>query len=380
MARTERPAAALPFDFHCGFAGYFGYELRGECGSPHARVSNDPDSLLLFTDRMIAFDHHERAVYLVFLGRDGEDPAARRWFREIEERLRSLEPLAPAPETAPGVVIGLRDGKPEYIDKIRRCLEYIRDGESYQVCLTNELRCRTDADPLEYYRILRKRSPAPHSAFLRFGELAIACSSPERFLRIDAESRAESKPMKGTCRRGTTPGEDARLRAELSSDLKNRSENLMIIDLVRNDLARVCEPASVHVPVSMAIETYATVHQMVSTVRGRLREGMTAVDCLRSCFPGGSMTGAPKLRTMEIIDKLEGRPRGIYSGCLGYLGLNGAADLGMVIRTAVFRPGEMSAGVGGAIVALSDPEDEFEETILKARAILAALGAAPALP
>lgn len=229
----------------------------------------------------------------------------------------------------------------------------------------------TTVDPWAAYRAMRRTSPAPFAALLQFGELSVLSSSPERFLRVSRDGLMESSPIKGTRPRGATPEEDAALVADLLSDEKDRSENLMIVDLVRNDLGRCAVPGSVEADELFRVEHYATVHQLVSTVRARMRPELSALDCVRAAFPGGSMTGAPKIRTMRIIDRLEAGPRGVYSGAIGYFSLSGAADLSIVIRTATITPDRVRYGVGGAVVALSDPDAEYEETAVKAAPFLA---------
>ncbi len=356
----------LPFQFTGGYVGYLGYELKSECGAPGKHRSPFPDACLLRVDRFLAIDHAENKLWLVSCGEPDE---------EMERRIAALEDRPPLalPTTFPQFTPSV--DRENYLGLIAACRSRIAAGESYEICLTNQLRAATDASPLAYYEALRKLNPAPHSAFLHLDNIDIACSSPERFLRIDAAGNVESRPIKGTIRRGSTPEEDAALRAALASSEKDRAENLMIVDLTRNDLSRVCRAGSVHVPQMMQVETYATVHQLVSTIIGKLAPGATAVDCIRAAFPGGSMTGAPKLRTLEILDELEPQARGIYSGSIGYISFNGSADLNIVIRTAVFHAGLASIGVGGAIVYQSDAEDEWDEMLLKAQALLRAFPA-----
>jgi para-aminobenzoate synthetase len=415
--------SGLPFDFTGGYVGYFGYETKADCGSPNRYTSDVPDACWLFADRLIAVDHLKRFTYAVCLAEDTPQAA-----REAEDWLESalaqltfvatepdpataranvmptampttlrtapttapmtaLGPSAPAPTTAPGPSAPAPRTDPDlgaaepwlvrdraaYLADIEACGRELRAGTSYEVCLTNTARLPAPPDAYEFYRVLRRVNPAPYAAFLRFGDVDVAGSSPERFLRITRDGVAEARPIKGTAPRGAGPEEDARLRDALAADDKTRAENLMIVDLLRNDLGRVCRTGSVRVTRLMATETYATVHQLVSTVEGRLREGIDAVKCVRACFPGGSMTGAPKLRTMEIIESLETEARGVYSGALGYLGCGGGADLNIVIRTAVFADGLMQLGAGGAIVLDSDPVAEYDEMLLKTAAQMRAL-------
>ncbi|MEU0175802.1 aminodeoxychorismate synthase component I [Streptomyces massasporeus] len=375
-------ATGLPFDFTGGYVGYFGYEMKADCGSSNRHRSPAPDAAWLFADRVIAVDHEEGFTYAVCLAEDTPQ-AAREAADWLEGALADLScvatdrhppvPGSPAPADPGAAEPWLVRDRATYLADIEACRRALRSGTSYEVCLTNAARLPAPPDALEFYRTLRRDNPAPYAAFLRFGELEVAGSSPERFLRIGRDGTVEARPIKGTAPRGDGPEEDARLRDALASDAKTRAENLMIVDLLRNDLGQVCRTGTVRVSKLMATETYATVHQLVSTVKGRLRPGTDAVDCVRACFPGGSMTGAPKLRTLEIIDSLETEARGVYSGALGYFGCGGGADLGIVIRTAVFADGEMHLGAGGAIVLDSDPDAEYDEMLLKTAAPMRAL-------
>jgi para-aminobenzoate synthetase len=378
LASLRTDAPELPFDFTCGFAGYFGYELKAECGGELEHASPLPDAALVLCDRLIAFDHHERHVYLVALADAAGAEAAGAWLATTAERLGEIArepPPLPPPPAQPGTLRFEPHDLPEaYLANIAACRREIFEGETYEVCLTTELRSEGSLDPVPAYRALRARNPAPFAALLRLGDVSVLSSSPERFLRIDRGRVVESRPMKGTAARVAEPFEDACRAAELRRDKKTRAENLMIADLVRNDLGRVSALGTVEVPGLMIVEPYATVHQMVTVVRGRLREGADAIDCVRASFPPGSMTGAPKLRTLEIIDRIEGRPRGVYSGALGFLAVNGTADLSVVIRTLVASPAGLTIGAGGAIVAGSDPEAELDEMLLKARPLLETVG------
>ncbi|MFE6054270.1 aminodeoxychorismate synthase component I [Kitasatospora sp. NPDC056446] len=368
--RRLPPVPGLGTEFNLGYVGYLGYELKADCGARAAHRSPLPDAALLFSDRMLVLDHERHRAHLLCLAAEGAGADAEGWLTAasaaLSDAARDPAAMAEEPDPAPLPRMTPRHGDSDYLGLIDRTLAAIGDGETYEVCLTNTLSAPGRIDRLATYRRLRRACPAPYAALLGFPEAGVLSASPERFLRIDGSGRIESKPIKGTRRRGADHAEDARLAEELRTSEKDRSENLMIVDLVRNDLGRVCEVGSVHVPDLFAVETYATVHQLVSTVRGRLAPGRSAVDAVRAAFPGGSMTGAPKLRTMELIDELEGGARGVYSGALGYFALSGAADLSIVIRTLVAEPDRTTLGTGGAIVALSDPAEELAETRLKA--------------
>ncbi|HEU5252698.1 MAG TPA: aminodeoxychorismate synthase component I [Solirubrobacterales bacterium] len=362
-----------------GYVGYLGYELKADCGSPNVHSSDLPDAAMMLANRVVAVDHTKKETYLFALGRAG-DREAERWLEEAEEVVREAiaSPPAerpPAPPSDPGGHVAFHSGRGrrQYLADIAKSQAELLAGESYEVCLTDQFSTDASPDPFELYRRLRRDNPSPFSAFLRFGENAIVSSSPERFISVDRDRRVMARPIKGTVSRLEDPAADAAVVEELASDEKTYAEHLMIVDLLRNDLGVVCDLGSVEVPDLMVIEPYATVHQMVSTIVGRLEDGRSAVDCVRATFPGGSMTGAPKERTMEIIDDLEAEARGVYSGSIGYFGADGSTDLNIVIRTIVMRPGRTTIGAGGAIVMQSDPEEEFDEILLKARAPMAAI-------
>ena len=484
--------SALPFDFRGGYVGYLGYEARfitqktynldgseddeKNANKQSQKDCNVPTSAFLFADQCLVYDHWSEDWYVIGVTlndagnkgiHDNTDKVklqrTKLWMREIINKIYSMDSVGestneifpiiePFVETlSKSVKFSMRRDKKQYISDIATCLDKIRLGESYEICLTNQLQANVSfpkqgtkastlmKTPFGLYRSLRKINPAPFGAFFHFNGVDavkmgksnrenafqkdpfyICCSSPERFMSVkrsfDKVSKdnddlkqlyvVESKPIKGTCARKIhTEGmndleikrkEDAMVAQELQLSRKNRAENLMIVDLLRNDLSRVCQPGSVHVPKLMEIESFATVHQLVSTIRGTLDpENYQAVDVITACFPGGSMTGAPKLRTVEILNELElGNSRGPYSGCLGYFSLNGAMDMNILIRSAVVTPNmskirtiknksesgnsssidwKINIGSGGAITALSDCEDEFDEMILKIKPVQAAV-------
>jgi para-aminobenzoate synthetase len=373
-----------------GFVGYIGYECKGDCGASNTHKSDVPDAVQMLANRVIAIDHTTGRTHAIALC-VGEEPDAQDWLDQAERAVHRALTAPPAlfetgtnvdPPSQP-VIFRPGRGREQYLADIARCQSALGAGESYEVCLTDQIHTDAAPDPWQLYRGLRRSNPAPFAAYLKLGELAIVSSSPERFLSVDSARRVMARPIKGTAPRSADPLEDEATRTELQEDEKTFAEHLMIVDLLRNDLGRVCEVDSVRVPELMAIEQYATVHQMISNVVGILEPGRSPVDCVRACFPGGSMTGAPKLRTMEIIDDIEREARGVYSGAIGYFGADGVVDLSIVIRTIVIRarpPGggakTTTIGAGGAIVMQSDPEDEFDEILLKARAPMAAIARA----
>ncbi|UZD61151.1 aminodeoxychorismate synthase component I [Brevibacterium sp. JSBI002] len=393
----SRGSKELPFEFRLGWVGYLGYELKTEVGSPNRHESELPDAVMMFLDRALVIDHGTDRIHLLAL-RLADDPAGHAtnqdWLELTRTRIASI-PTDEASDADQGWITSARvniatpaerrdsnlvarHSRRAYLDLIDQVQEKITDGETYEVCLTNMLEATADGEesPLDMYLRLRADNPTPFGAFIRTREAAILSTSPERFLRVGVDGRVESKPIKGTRPRGTTSEEDEAIKAELAASVKDRSENLMIVDLVRHDLGRTAELGSVQVDTLFGVESYATVHQMVSTVSSRLAEDASPVACVRAAFPPGSMTGAPKLRTMAIIDELEAGARGVYSGAVGYFSLGGAVDLSVVIRTLVVRGETLRYGFGGAIVALSDSEEEYAETVVKAVPVLRLLGRA----
>nr|GMC72957.1 Aminodeoxychorismate synthase, chloroplastic [Ipomoea batatas] len=376
----EKDYEGLPFDFYGGYIGYIGYDLKVECGmTTNRHKSRTPDACFFFSDNLIVIDHDHDNVYVLSLHDRITSPSP--WLDNIEQRLLNLKSshsttfVSPASLASENFLVktcfSAEKSREQYIKDIENCQDFIKDGESYELCLTTQMRMTIgEIDSLGLYVSLREKNPAPYAAWLNFSRenLRICCSSPERFMRLDRDAVLEAKPIKGTIARGSTPKEDELLKLQLQYSEKDQAENLMIVDLLRNDLGRVCEPGSVHVPHLMEIESYATVHTMVSTIRGKKRPDVSAVDCVKAAFPGGSMTGAPKLRSMELLDSLESCSRGIYSGCIGFFSYNQTFDLNIVIRTVVIQDGEASIGAGGAITALSNPKDEYEEMILKTKA------------
>jgi para-aminobenzoate synthetase len=380
MERIEvEPPEGIDRGLVGGYVGYLGYELKADCGSPNAHSSEMPDAAMMLANRVVAVDHTKGKTYVFALCR-GEDREAELWLDAAEDLIASAiavpppeRPLAQPSEPGGHVSFHSGRGRARYLSDIAKSQADLLAGESYEVCLTDQFSTDASPEPFELYRQLRRSNSSPFAAFLHFGENAIVSSSPERFLSVDRNRQVMARPIKGTVSRVADAAADAARRQELEEDEKTYAEHLMIVDLLRNDLGVVCDVESVQVPQLMVVEPYATVHQMVSTIVGRLEDGRTPVDCVRATFPGGSMTGAPKERTMEIIDDLEEEARGVYSGSIGYFGADGSTDLNIVIRTIVMRPGKTTIGAGGAIVMQSDPVEEFDEILLKARAPMAAV-------
>lgn len=400
---SMRTAGPAPFPFDGGAAGFIAYEAASafERLPPRLPVEHAlPDVHLAFYDVVTGWDRQTGACHVVSTGRPLAGTAADRRARErLAETLDWLtgggpaaaDGIAAAVEPAPterveSVAVPDRavEGQPwlrstvtraEYATAVERIVEAIREGEVYQVNLSQRFAARTAATPGDIHRELRRRSPAPYGAVVRAGEGTIISSSPERFLRVDRAGRVETRPIKGTRPRGLDPQADAALATQLRASEKDRAENLMIVDLMRNDLSRICSPGSIRVPELYRLESWSTVHHLVSVVRGLLRDDVDVAQLLRATFPCGSVTGAPKIRAMEMIAHHERVARGPYCGAIGYFGFGGDIDLSVAIRILVAETGRVLFHAGGGIVYDSDPDDEYRETLAKVRAIIDTLEA-----
>lgn len=381
-------AANAPAPFTGGAVGYFSYDLGRQLEDIPCLARDDlgwPDLEIGLYSAFIAVDHLAGRVYALADGQPEIDPGRRRMraltqLEELADLFRGLEQdrtgkevhFRVSPRTG-DMVLERRFDRRSYCAAVERAREYIAAGDIYVVNLSQRFSLSLTLDPWLLYRRLREINPAPCAAFLNFGKRQVVCASPERFLRV-SEGRVETRPIKGTRPRGRTPEEDRNNRQELWNSEKDRAELVMVVDMVRSDLGRACLPGSVKVPELYRLEEYATVFHLVSTVEGKLAPGRDLVDLLAAAFPGGSVTGAPKVRAMEIIEELEPVRRALYTGCIGYLGFDGEADLNMVIRTILCTGGKAYLQVGGGITIDSDPGMEYDETLDKARALVQALG------
>jgi anthranilate synthase component 1/para-aminobenzoate synthetase len=405
--RALRPPEGYACEFTLGWLGYLGYELKRETGGSDVS-SETPDAAMIFAGRAVVLDHREGSVWLLAL----EAPDAAEWLALARSAVAAAAAAGPTGDTAgtagaegtgpavgggamvtgskPAPAFTGRDTETAYKVKIADAQHEIAEGNTYEVCLTTAVSAVVPANPADpagpdaldawvTYLALRRKNPAPFASYLRFGELTVASTSPERFLRIAADGGMRAEPIKGTRPRGSEPARDEELRRQLESSPKDRAENIMIVDLLRNDLSHFAVAGSVTVSRLCAIESYATVHQMVSTIDAKLKPGLPRAEAVAACFPAGSMTGAPKISTMAILDRLEEAPRGVYSGAIGYFSLSGAMDTAVAIRTLVISAdgaggAELSLGVGGAITADSSPQEEYDEIRTKAYGVLSALG------
>ncbi|HEV8456181.1 MAG TPA: aminodeoxychorismate synthase component I [Gemmatimonadales bacterium] len=401
------PVSGLP-PFQGGLAGYIGYDWGAMLERLPAPRYDDlaiPDLVLGLYDWVVAWDHRIGTAWLISTGLPDTGIAQERRARErmdgVRERLGGrtggqvdgrtggradgiLSATVPG-LAAPSYPVEGIDGAREiglcstfthrgYLDAVARVREYIIAGDIFQANLSQRFQSALPEAPFALYRRLRKRNPAPFAAYLAFDDLAVLSASPERFLRLDEKQRlVETRPIKGTRPRGLGPMHDAALGRALAESAKDRAENVMIVDLLRNDLSRVCRPGTVRVPELFALEQHPTVHHLVSTVLGELTPGADAVDLIRAAFPGGSITGAPKVRAMEIIAELEPTQRGVYCGSIGYISATGAMDTSIVIRTYLALGGQLYFQAGGGIVADSDVELEYRETLDKARGLIETL-------
>jgi para-aminobenzoate synthetase component 1 len=402
-AEPTTPVSGLP-PFQGGIAGYIGYDWGAVLEKLPPTMYDDlaiSDVVLGLYDWVIAWDHRIGTAWLISTGLPETGAAQERRARErmdlVRERLGGRRGSGEAGKRGSGTIgapsaaaapsypvagiegaqdIGLRSTFTHrgYLNAVGRVRDYIVAGDIFQANLSQRFQSGLREAPFELYQRLRRHNPAPFAAYLDFGDLAVLSASPERFLRLDGERRLiETRPIKGTRPRGLGPMHDAALGRALAESEKDQAENVMIVDLLRNDLSRVCRPGTVRVPELFALEHHPTVHHLVSTVVGELEPGADAIELIRAAFPGGSITGAPKVRAMEIIAELEPTRRGVYCGSIGYISSTGAMDTSIVIRTYLALRGQVYFQAGGGIVADSDPELEYRETLDKARGLIETL-------
>jgi aminodeoxychorismate synthase component I len=381
LSRFPAPDPEPGVPFPGGAIGVFSYELGREL-LPLKAASQEclelPEISLQFYERFLLLDHREGLGFALGYGLGDSPESAGKKAEELAQSLRDEIPSEQQAEPVhkrSGESLEVRtslNGE-SYRAAVARCREEILDGNAYELCLTTRFETSFEGRPVDLFLEMRKSNPAPFSSYLELPEATLCSSSPERFLSVSPEGRVEARPIKGTRARGASPREDRALKDDLRGSEKDRSENIMIVDLLRNDLSRVCQTGSIHVPELCALETYASVHQMVSTIAGQLPDGRDRLDLLASAFPGGSMTGAPKIAAMQILGELEPCERGFYSGAIGYLSFDGGMDLNIVIRTVQILGKRALVGAGGAVVYDSDPESEWKEALQKAKRPLEAL-------
>ncbi len=366
LGKPASPVGDIPFTG--GAIGYFGYDLARRLERLPVVARDDvamAEMAVGIYDWALVVDHQQQQSWLVGQGRD---PKTRKQWNQL---VRLFSQASPERARDPFRIRGEVESnltRERYAQAFSRIQEYIREGDCYQVNFAQRFNARCEGDPWLAYRLLRRLNPAPFGAYLNLPEGQILCSSPERFLKVTGVE-VETRPIKGTRPRSSDPSEDRRLAEELRESAKDRAENLMIVDLLRNDLGKSCEPGTIRVPRLFEVESFASVHHLVSTVTGRLAPGYDPIELLRGCFPGGSITGAPKLRAMEIIEELEPNRRGVYCGAVGYLGFDRRMDTNIAIRTLVHRQGNLYFSAGGGIVADSDMESEYRETFQKVSAL-----------
>lgn len=371
------PLAGLP-PFQGGAAGFFGYDLARKLEKLPARAPVNPDAPEMAVglyNKVIAFDHAKSEAFFITMASSEEEAAVK--FMQLKNILkRGPHPAAPPSsrrgEGRSGIALDWLTGHNEktYKQMVQKVIDYICAGDIFQANLSQrfEAELPDGFSAFEHYKTLRRVNPAPFTAYMNFGSMILSSASPERFLQTRGR-RVETRPIKGTRPRLPDPAQDEKARADLTASEKDHAENIMIVDLLRNDLSRVCTDKSVEAPDLCRLETFAGVHHLVSTVTGTLRADKTPLDLLEACFPGGSITGAPKVRAMEIIEELEPQRRGPYCGAMGYAGFDGTMDMNIAIRTLVYEGRRVSFNVGGGITADSDPAAEYRETLDKAERI-----------